>query len=148
MASLDRFLKAQEDSYSRALREIQSGQKKSHWMWYIFPQLKGLGRSETALYYGIKDLKEAQEYTKNKVLWMRLLEITQALREIDTSDPTAVFGSPDDKKLRSSMTLFLSISGDTIFQKVLDKFYHGEMDPVTLRMIKEQKKDLNKKKSF
>ena len=104
---LDRFLTAQQDSYKTALREIQGGQKISHWMWYIFPQIAGLGYSQMAQYYAIRDIEEAKEYLKNDVLRRRLLEISQALLETESDDAAYVMGWPDDLKLKSSMTLFL-----------------------------------------
>lgn len=134
---LDRFLSAQEKSYQTALQEIQEGQKRSHWMWYIFPQIAGLGRSQTAQYYAIKDINEAKDYMKNKTLRKNLLEISQTLLEIKSSDPVRVMGWPDDMKLKSSMTLFLMAAPECdVFQKVLDKFFHGEKDENTLRILK------------
>ena len=103
---LDRFVKAQAYDYDAALREIRSGRKRSHWMWYIFPQLQGLGFSSTAQYYGIRDLEEAKAYIAHPVLGPRLKEISEALLGLDTRDPSAVMGYPDDLKLRSCMTLF------------------------------------------
>ncbi len=135
---LDRFLSAQEKSYQTALQEIQEGQKRSHWMWYIFPQIAGLGRSQTAQYYAIKDINEAKDYMKNKTLRKNLLEISQTLLEIKSSDPVRVMGWPDDMKLKSSMTLFLMAAPECdVFQKVLDKFFHGEKDEKTLRILKD-----------
>lgn len=135
---LDRFLSAQEKSYQTALQEIQEGQKRSHWMWYIFPQIAGLGRSQTAQYYAIKDINEAKDYMKNKTLRKNLLEISQTLLEIKSSDPVRVMGWPDDMKLKSSMTLFLMAAPECdVFQKVLDKFFHGEKDENTLRILKD-----------
>ena len=132
-----RFLKAQEESYPIALREIQSGRKRSHWMWYIFPQLACLGRSETARYYGIRDEAEAREYWADPVLSARLLEISSALLE-QTGTAWEIMRDPDDLKLRSSMTLFLAVSGHPVFRQVLDRFYHGEPDPYTLRFLNGQ----------
>lgn len=135
---LDRFLSAQEKSYQTALQEIQEGQKRSHWMWYIFPQIAGLGRSQTAQYYAIKDINEAKDYMKNKTLRKNLFEISQTLLEIKSSDPVRVMGWPDDMKLKSSMTLFLMAAPECdVFQKVLDKFFHGEKDEKTLRILKD-----------
>lgn len=135
---LERFLSAQEESYQTALQEIREGQKRSHWMWYIFPQISGLGRSQTAQYYAIKDIKEAKDYMKNKTLRKNLLEISQTLLEIRSSDPVHVMGWPDNMKLKSSMTLFLMAAPECdVFQKVLDKFFHGEKDENTLRILKD-----------
>lgn len=132
---LDRFLKAQEDAYPRALEEIRSGGKHSHWMWYIFPQLKALGRSDTAKYYGIRDLEEAKEYWSHPVLSARLVEISQALLE-QSGTAWEIMGNPDDLKLRSSMTLFYQVSGHPVFRQVIDRFYGGEFDSHTLRLLK------------
>lgn len=137
MADLERFLKAQEYSYDTALKEIKNGKKVSHWMWYIFPQIEGLGTSSTAMYYAIKDKKEAEEYISHPVLWNRILEISSALLSTDSSDPYEVMGYPDNRKLKSSMTLFYEVSGNEIFKKVLDKFYNGEEDGFTLEMLKK-----------
>src|ERR1700733_8570702 len=101
--SLERFVKAQERDYAVALSEIKSGRKCSHWMWYIFPQVAGLGFSEMSRYYGIKDLHEAAEYLAHPLLGKRLMEIASALLELPGNDATAIFGSPDDLKLHSSM---------------------------------------------
>ena len=107
MASdLSRFLKAQEGDYERALGEIRSGRKRSHWMWYIFPQIQGLGFSSTAQYYAIRDLQEAKDYLAHPVLGTRLKEISSALLDLEGLSASEIFGYPDDLKLRSSMTLF------------------------------------------
>lgn len=135
MADLERFLKAQEYSYDTALKEIKNGKKVSHWMWYIFPQIEGLGTSSTAMYYAIKDKEEAEEYISHPVLWNRILEISSALLSTDSSDPYEVMGYPDNRKLKSSMTLFYEVSGNEIFKKVLDKFYNGEEDGFTLEKL-------------
>ena len=133
--TLDRFLIAQEYSYDTALREIRAGRKRSHWMWYIFPQIAGLGMSYTAQLYSIADIDEARRYIEHPVLGERLIEISRALLTLESSDAGAVMGYPDDLKLRSSMTLFLAASGDTVFQKVLDKFYSGKPDSKTLSIL-------------
>ena len=133
---LNRFLKAQEGSYSQALREIKNGRKCSHWIWYIFPQVKGLGFSSTSQYYGLDGLGEAQAYIANSTLRSRLLEISEALLTLESSDPTAVMGYPDDLKLRSSMTLFAEAAPEyPVFQQVLDKFYGGKKDSGTLALL-------------
>ncbi|TGY95184.1 DUF1810 domain-containing protein [Petralouisia muris] len=137
---LKRFLTAQQSSYPTALQEIQNGQKRSHWMWFIFPQIAGLGYSEMAQYYAIKDMEEAKEYLKNEVLRRRLLEISQALLETESDDAAYVMGWPDDMKLKSSMTLFLLAEPECkTFQKVLDKFFHGETDQKTEEILTGQK---------
>jgi uncharacterized protein (DUF1810 family) len=134
--SLKRFLDAQENSYARALAEIKSGTKRSHWMWYIFPQIQGLGLSETSKHYAIKDAAEAAAYLAHPVLGSRLVAICQALLALQSSDAHAIFGSPDDIKLHSSMTLFATVPGaDVVFGAVLDKFFNGRQDLRTLRQL-------------
>lgn len=133
--TLDRFIKAQEMDYEIALSEIKSGRKRSHWMWYIFPQYKGLGFSSTAQYYAIQNRKEAEEYLAHPVLGKRLLEISGALLEIKSNDAGRVMGYPDDMKLRSSMTLFYLVSSGDIFKKVLDKFFDGKIDKKTEELL-------------
>ena len=132
---LDRFLTAQERSYDTALSEIKNGRKRSHWMWYTFPQIAGLGMSSTAQCYSIADIEEAREYITHPVLGARLLEISRALLTLDSSDATAVMGYPDDLKLRSSMTLFAQVSEDPVFNAVIDKFYGGRPDTRTLHIL-------------
>ena len=133
---LDRFLDAQRGDYAAALAEVRRGRKTSHWMWYIFPQIAGLGQSSTARYYSIRDLEEAREYYAHPVLGQRLREISGVLLELRGSDPVAVFGGIDSMKLKSSMTLFsLAAPDDPVFQQVLDKYYGGEQDALTLRIL-------------
>jgi len=133
---LQRFIDAQERDYQTALAEIKNGKKRSHWMWYIFPQISGLGRSEAAKYYAIKDRQEAIEFLNHPVLSNRLFEICEALVELEQDDPHVIFGSPDDIKLRSSMTLFAAISGrSSIFKKVIDQYFDGIADLQTTKII-------------
>lgn len=133
---LKRFLDAQEQDYSLALEELNAGHKRSHWMWYIFPQISGLGFSAMSSYYAIKDLKEAEAYLQHPVLGMRLIEITKVLLSSAGNDASAVFGSPDDLKLRSSMTLFSQVPGTApVFQQVLDKFFLGVPDSKTISIL-------------
>ncbi|MVN92962.1 DUF1810 domain-containing protein [Mucilaginibacter aquatilis] len=133
---LERFIKVQEQDYETALSEIKQGRKRSHWMWYIFPQLKGLGSSELANYYGLKNLEEAKDYLKHPVLGIRLIEISKALLALPSNDANNVMGSPDDMKLRSSMTLFALVpNGDQVFQNVLNKFYSGAKDELTIEKL-------------
>ncbi|HVU96058.1 MAG TPA: DUF1810 domain-containing protein [Puia sp.] len=133
---LDRFITAQATSYVQALSEIRAGRKRSHWMWFIFPQLKGLGSSSNALYYGIEGLAEATAYLKDKILGARLIEISRALLTLPGSNATTVMGSPDDMKLRSSMTLFSEVEGaDAVFEQVLEKYFQGQKDARTLAML-------------
>ena len=134
--NLKRFTDAQERVYPTALAEIQNGRKRSHWMWFIFPQIQGLGFSETAQYYAISDLPEAAAYLQHPVLGSRLTEISTALLALGGSNANSIFGSPDDLKLKSSMTLFAALPGaDPVFQSVLDKFYRGTKDARTLQII-------------
>lgn len=133
--TLNRFLTAQERSYDAALAEIKAGRKRTHWMWYIFPQIAGLGMSSTAQYYSIQDRLEAEEYMEHPVLGARLLEISRALLTLESSDATAVMGYPDDLKLRSCMTLFAQVSDDPVFEAVLDKFFGGRPDSRTLALL-------------
>jgi len=133
--NLKRFLKAQETDYSTALSEIKNGRKRSHWMWYIFPQIQGLGFSEASKYYGIKDVNEAEAFLNHPILGNRLLNIGKALLELPENNVHKILGSPDDVKLKSSMTLFVTTGTDPVFQAVLDKFFDGEKDQATLKLI-------------
>lgn len=134
--NLDRFFKAQASSYDTALREIHAGHKYSHWIWYIFPQIQGLGFSSTSQYYAIENLEEAKAYLQEPTLRARLLEISEALLGLSSNDPAEVMGYPDDLKLRSSMTLFAEAEPECeVFQKVLDKFFGGRKDPRTLQIL-------------
>ena len=134
--SLQRFLDAQETAFLVALTELQQGRKHSHWMWYIFPQLQGLGRSATAHYYGLRDAEEAHAYAQHPQLGSRLLVLCGTLLALPSADATRILGSPDDVKLRSSMTLFDAVCPDQpIFQQVLDKFFQGQPDAQTLRLL-------------
>lgn len=137
---LDRFLTAQQQDYDEALSEIRSGRKKTHWIWYIFPQIEGLGFSANAVYYAIRDLQEAAAYLKHPVLGPRLVEISKALLPLASDNPTQVMGSPDDIKLRSSMTLFSLVPGtDPVFGEVLEKFFDGRKDDRTVAIVEARK---------
>lgn len=134
--SLDRFLEAQERMHEIALKEIKNGEKESHWMWYIFPQLRGLGRSQMAYVYGINGFEEAKAYLEHPVLSARLIEISEALLEHKGKDIEDILGDIDAMKLRSSMTLFALISeGGSIYHNVLDCFYNGKTDSYTIELI-------------
>ncbi len=136
MPGLERFLKAQKETYDTALQEIRSGKKTSHWMWFIFPQIAGLGFSETSRYYAIKDVAEAQEFLLHPILGNRLFEITNALLMLPGNDALTIFGSPDNLKLKSCMTLFSQLpQADVLFQKILDKFFNGEKDSQTIHLM-------------
>ena len=137
--SLTRFIEAQEKDYKKALREIQNGKKESHWMWYIFPQLKDLGKSEISQYYGIKDVSEAKTYIQNPILRKNLLEISKVLLKLDETDIHHILGYPDDLKLCSCMTLFSIVEPDLeIFSQILDRYYQGIRDSLTIDLLKEK----------
>lgn len=133
---LSRFLKAQETDYTRALAEIRKGRKASHWMWYIFPQIKGLGHSGTAQFYGLAGLGEAAEYLAHPVLGPRLVEITEAAVQHSGKTPLQIFGYPDNLKFHSCMTLFAQAPcASPVFRKALDLFFEGKEDAGTLRLL-------------
>ena len=135
--NLERFINAQEKNYDTAFAEIVQGRKRSHWMWYIFPQLQGLGFSTTSIYYAIKDIREAEAFLKHPVLGERLIQICNALIELPANDANKIFGNPDDMKLKSSMTLFAAVPGtDPVFNSVLNKFFNGSKDNKTIEILK------------
>ncbi len=135
MDSLSRFHEAQRRDYAQALSEIRAGRKRSHWIWYIFPQIRGLGYSSTSQYYAIRNLDEARAYLADPLLRARLLEISEALLALPCSDPGEVMGYPDDLKLKSSMTLFELAEPDCpVFPAVLEKFFGGERDRRTVAL--------------
>ena len=135
--NLDRFKKAQSRDYATALTDIKNGRKESHWMWYIFPQLKGLGFSYTAEFYGIDGLAEAKAYMADELLRGHLVEISEALLSLPSSDAREVMGYPDDLKLKSCMTLFMEAAPELeVFGKVLEKFFGSEKDLKTVEMVK------------
>ncbi len=138
---LERFVKAQESFYAQALQEIRNGCKTSHWMWFIFPQIQGLGHSPTAQYYAVRDQAEAKAYMDHPLLGGRLLEISGELTRLRSDNAREVFGHPDDMKLKSSMTLFEAVSEEPVFGRVLDKFFAGERDTLTLDFLEKEKKD-------
>lgn len=134
---LKRFVDAQESSYESALEELRRGHKQTHWMWFIFPQLRGLGRSSTAQYYGVSSLNEARAYLNHPILGPRLKEATVTATRAPTSSLNALFGSPDDMKFKSSMTLFERANGDqdNVFGHALDKWCGGERDTATIQLL-------------
>lgn len=135
---LNRFIEAQEMHYGQALTEIKNGKKQSHWIWYIFPQIKGLGYSEKANYYAIESIDEAKEYLNNTYLYNNLIEICNELLKLETGNIIEVMGYPDNLKLCSSMTLFyLAKSDEFIFKQVLNKFYEGKLDEKTVEILKK-----------
>ncbi len=136
--NLFRFLNAQEGSYQEALKELQEGRKRSHWMWYIFPQLKHLGHSYNAKFYGISGIEEVAAYLQHPVLGQRLREVSETIMNLPNNDAEAIFGGIDTIKLRSSMTLFDVVSPDDVFAHVLDKYFNGYRDNKTITLIKTQ----------
>jgi len=133
---LQRFVDAQDRVYDTVLSELRGGRKRSHWIWFVFPQLRGLGRSGTAEHYGISSLDEARAYLAHPVLGHRLRECTGLVAAIDGRSVDEIFGWPDNLKVRSSMTLFAHATDDNSgFRAVLDKFYDGEEDPATLELL-------------
>ncbi len=133
---LNRFLDAQHESYAIALEEIRAGRKQSHWMWFIFPQIDGLGSSPTARHYAIKGRAEAEAYLRHPVLGARLLECAEAVLAISGRSVREIFGSPDDLKLRSSATLFAAVAPKrSVFERVLDRYFNGQHDQRTLDLL-------------
>ena len=138
MASIERFISAQERDYATALQEVKNGRKQGHWIWYIFPQIAGLGASSTSQYYAIADMTEAKEYLANPILRAHLEEISTALLELSTDNAESVFGYLDAMKVRSSMTLFKHADeGCEIWNAVLEKFFGGQEDWRTLSLIEK-----------
>ena len=134
--SLDRFIKPQELMFPVALRELKKGKKISHWMWYIFPQLRGLGKSSMAYIYGLSGIEEADAYLANPTLYARIYELCDILLEHKDKSAVDIFGDVDTMKLKSSMTLFALTSEDyTIFDQVLEQFFDGQMDELTIKTI-------------
>jgi uncharacterized protein (DUF1810 family) len=139
LKGLERFVLAQEKDFEIALTEISYGRKQSHWMWYIFPQIQGLGFSDTAKFYAIRDLKEASEYYLHPVLGPRLITISRELLRHKDQTAVQILGSPDYLKLRSSMTLFSAVKeADLVFEQVLRQFFNGEKDSKTQRILSLQ----------
>jgi len=133
---LERFVKAQDGVHARALNEVRAGRKTSHWMWFVFPQVVGLGSSPTSQHYAIGSLGEARAYLDHPVLGSRLVECARALLSHPDRTAREIMGSPDDAKLRSSMTLFAVAAGsEPVFQQVLDTFFAGERDPRTVDFL-------------
>ncbi len=138
--ALSRFISAQERVYDRVLTELRSGQKRSHWMWFIFPQIDGLGHSPTTKLYSIKSMEEAQQYLNHSILGTRLLECTEAVLATEGRSVSEIFGYPDDLKLKSCMTLFAAVADPgSVFDRVLDKYFHGQRDDRTLQLIENLK---------
>jgi uncharacterized protein (DUF1810 family) len=135
--NLDRFLDAQSGIYELVANELRAGQKTSHWMWFIFPQVRGLGHTETSIFFAISSLDEASAYLAHPVLGPRLIECCELLLQVEGRSANQIFGFPDDLKLKSSMTLFAQAAGqDTLFQSVLNRYFEGNPDPRTLELLK------------
>jgi uncharacterized protein (DUF1810 family) len=133
---LARFVEAQAGDYDRALSEIRSGRKRSHWMWYIFPQIDGLGYSSMSRRYAIKSVAEARAYLDHRLLGPRLVACAEAALGVEGRSAHAIFGSPDDLKFQSCATLFASVSPpDSVFSRALDKYFQGERDDKTLQIL-------------
>ena len=139
--NLERFVRRQKEDYDRAYKELLEESKRSHWMWWIFPQITGLGMTSTSQEYSIKSLAEAKAYLEHPILGKSIREISELLTTINQSNASIVFGYPDDMKLRSSMTLFAEAAENdedlNIFLKVLDKFFDGKKDTRTLAILKQ-----------
>lgn len=140
MAALDgldlaRFIEAQRPVFETALGEIRRGRKRSHWMWYVFPQIRGLGRSEVARYFSIRSRAEADAYLNHLLLGQRLRACVAALQDLSSSNAVEVFGEVDAMKLRSSLTLFEAVSGDSLFTAALDRWFAGSRDDATLELL-------------
>ena len=134
---MERFIKAQKIYYNDALKELRNGKKESHYMWFIFPQIKGLGSSFNAEYYGIKDLEEAREYWSNEYLRNNYLELCNVLLSLDDNNARHIFGYTDGVKLKSSLTLFYLSSNSEVIHKVLGKFYNYELDMKTISLLQK-----------
>ncbi len=135
---LNRFLEAQESAHARALAEVKAGRKRSHWMWYVFPQFDGLGFSSTAKFYAIKSVAEAKAYLRHPVLGPRLVECAEAVLGVEGRSAHDIFGSPDDLKLRSCATLFAHVSPPgSVFERLLEKYYGGRYDDRTLQLLRD-----------
>jgi len=132
---LNRFINAQKENYNKALKEIRNGKKESHWIWYIFPQYAGLGFSYESYYYGIKSKKEAISYYNNEYLRNNLIEITTALLNLKINKLSNVVSITDFYKIRSCMTLFYNVSNNKLFKDILDKYYNGTFDNITLELL-------------
>ena len=133
---LQRFVEAQNPEYEQVCAELRSGEKRGHWMWFVFPQLRGLGYSLMATKFGISSREEADAYLRHPVLGPRLTDCTTLVNRITDRSITQIFGYPDDLKFRSSMSLFARVtSGNTVFQEALQKFFGGEPDALTLKKL-------------
>ena len=144
---LKRFTSAQKSVYDSVLAELKSGRKRTHWMWYVFPQMDGLGYSSTTRYYALKSMEETRQYLNHPVLGKRLLECAEAVLAIEGKSISQIFGYPDDLKLKSSMTLFACAANPpSVFDRILDKYFHGERDVGTLQLLEKFKGGMGKEK--
>ncbi len=134
--TLARFNAPQHQYFKLAMTELKAQKKRSHWMWFMFPQLRGLGKNQTAYLYGIADFNEAKAFLADPYLGNNLRQLCEVLLQVPTNDAKMIFGFPDELKLKSSMTLFAKASNEPIFQAVLDKFFHGKYDQKTLELLK------------
>lgn len=134
--NLERFVRAQASVYDKALSELRDGKKRSHWMWYIFPQFAGLGRSSMSRQYSIKSAAEAQAYLNHPVLGPRLRECATAVNNVVERSAFEIFGSPDDLKLQSCATLFAEVSREAVFRQLLEKYFSGQPDHETIRLLR------------
>ena len=133
--NLQRFIDAQNGIYEKVKKELEQGCKTSHWMWFIFPQIQGLGYSETAKYYSIRSLDEAKEYLNHSILGSRLTECSQIILDLENKTAKEIFGTVDAMKLRSSMTLFSLVSDNQVFDEVISMYFNGKKDDATLRIV-------------
>lgn len=141
MANVTRFIKAQENTYQQALTEIKQGRKTSHWIWYVFPQIQGLGESNMSVYYAIEDKQEAMDYLENTILKKRLIEISTALLEVENKTVIEILGTIDAMKVKSSMTLFHLIDpSEKTYKEVLDKYYDSTLDENTIKILNQKQK--------
>lgn len=140
MRTLERFLYVQNRTHEQAVEEIRNGKKISHWMWYTFPQIQGLGDSEYSIFYAIDDIEEAKRYLEHNILGPRLKKISNELLKLKINDPVEIFGRLDSLKLKSSMTLFDYIENNGVFEEVLDKYYEGEKDDKTIQILERNYK--------
>lgn len=133
---VSRFITAQENMYETALAEVRNGKKESHWIWFVLPQLRGLGHSYNSTYYGLEGLDEANQYLNTPILKAHLYEIINVLLSLPTNNPESIFGTLDAMKFKSSMTIFDAVIPNDIFSKVLDKYFNGQRDPRTINMLR------------
>lgn len=141
--NLNRFVSAQAKDYARALAEIRSGRKLSHWMWYVFPQLAGLGKSEMSIYYAVTGAAEAEAYWTHSILGPRLVECAESTLSIEERSAREIFGYPDDLKLRSCATLFSSVSQVSVFDELIRKYFGGQLDDSTVMLLRRDTRDIS-----